>query len=88
MKQGDLVILSTEVYSDKASSGPYKVLKDFLFKDIVPLVTVQQNHPWREKPGPDDVIHWLRFNGYLEDVECTEVHLGSYGDIDVTGVTE
>lgn len=84
MKPDQLLILSTEEYSDYGFSGPYKVLKEFRFKDIVPLVYLEPlGEAWKHKHGPDDVTSYLIKYGYIEKVECREVHLGCYGRIEV-----
>ena len=88
MKKGELLILSTEQYSDFNFSGPYEVLKDFEFADIVPLVVssfVISVYQWPAKAGLDEVTSYLKDNGFIKEVPCQEVHLGSYGDINVTG---
>ncbi len=93
MKQGDLLNLSTEEYSDQTYSGPYLVLKAFLFKDIVPLVEAAfgpttTTYKWQDKAGPEDVTTWLVAAGYIARLPAINVHLGSYGDIEITGVQE
>lgn len=86
MKQGQLLLLSTEQYSDYSYSGPYEVMNDFEFSDIVAKLKVI--FATKEvKAGPDDVRDYLLGNSYIREVECTEVHLGSYGAIDINGAT-
>ena len=87
MKPGQLLMLSTEVYSDYGFSGPYRVLKEFTFRDVIAQVLAlpgPYTDSWKDKAGPGDVTVFLKANGYIEEIiDCTEVHLGSYGDIDV-----
>ncbi len=85
MKTGELLILSTDKYPDYTFSGPYRVLKDFTFAEIVAVVKSRPGTGWKSKAVPDDVVEYLKNEGYIEVVPCTEVHLGSYGDIDVMG---
>ena len=88
MKQGEMLMLSTEEYSDETHSGPYKVLRDF---DIVAVAKLVAETPpedqsrWRKKNGPDDVIDYLERNGFIEMLPCRRVHLGCYGSIELTG---
>lgn len=86
MKPGELLMLSTEEYSDQCHSGPYKVLQEF---DIAVIAQVVSNlppmMPYRTKNGPDDVITYLESNKYIEMLPCRAVHLGSYGSIELSG---
>jgi hypothetical protein len=80
-----LIMLSTEEYSDQAHAGPYKVLKEF---DMIGVSEIVKQLPtkieWRSKAGPDDVITYLTEQGYIEEIQCEWIHLGSYGDINIS----
>ena len=84
---GELLMLSTEQYSDQTHAGPFKILKDFDIHDVAKIVgalPVVKYPDWRTKNGPDDVIDYLKANQFIEEVPCYKIHLGSYGDINVT----
>lgn len=85
IKTDSLLMLSTEEYSDQCHSGPFKVLKDF---DIHAIAQVVKDtpivHRWKEKNGPDDVIEYLKKEGFIELLECADIHLGCYGNIEVS----
>ena len=88
MKTGELIVLSTEQYSDYDFTGPYRVLKDFEWPDVV-VAAKESFVPagpknWQQKAGPDDVTEYLEKDGFIEKVPCSKFHLGSYGDIDIT----
>lgn len=88
MKTGELLVLSTEQYSDYDFTGPYRVLKDFEWPDVVAEVNASfvpaPKKYLKQKAGPDDVTAYLEKNGFIEKVPCSKFHLGSYGDIDIT----
>lgn len=85
MKAGDYLMLSTGEYSDYSFSGPYKILKDFTFGEIVEEIK-ENFKPSYEGDEIDNysVAPYLIKRGYIEDVEnCTEVHCGSYGRLEI-----
>lgn len=85
-KAGELLILEDGEYSDKSWAGPFRVLKDF---DIVELAEQLKStfkpaeHHYSEEPGPSDFREWLHTQGFIEDVECRSVHVGSYGTLEI-----
>ena len=85
-KAGELVILENGEYSDRSWSGPFRVLKDFdmveLAEQLKATFQPEQDH-YSSEPGPYDFIQWLSAEGYLQDVECRRVHVGSYGQLEV-----
>lgn len=88
IKNGSLLILSTEEYSDQCHAGPFKALVDF---DLVEVAEIVKQMPppansWKNKTGPDDVIDYLLDNAFIEAVECQTFHLGMYGNIEVGAV--
>ena len=88
MKKGELLMLSTEEYSDQCHAGPFEVLKDFNISEVAEQVKNMEKlipESWRDKNGPDDVIKFLQDNFFIKEVSCRETHLGSYGDIRLTG---
>lgn len=89
MKKDELLMLSTEEYSDQEHAGPFKVLRDFDLHEVAATVEkLPSTHGWRDKAGPEDVIDYLTREGFIAEVSCKKVHLGSYGDIHLTGDVE
>ena len=90
MKTGELLMLSTEEYSDQCHSGPFEILKDFDISEVAKKVSEMQplQHTWRNKNGPNDVIKYLIDQSFIKEVPCKSVHLGSYGDIVLSGDLE
>ena len=89
MKKGELLMLSTEEYSDQCHAGPFMVLIDFNISDIAEIVKDEPSiNKYRIKAGPDDVIHYLKNKGFIVEVPCKSIHLGSYGDICLYGALE
>jgi hypothetical protein len=85
-RTGELLILEDGEYSDKSWSGPFRVLKDF---DIIELAE-QLKATWKtgpndygSGPGPFDFRDWLHKEGFIADVECRSVHIGSYGTLEI-----
>ncbi len=86
LKTGELLMLSTEQYSDWNRAGPFKVLKDFDIHEVAEMVSKMPplNPAWPIKNGPDDVVNYLVEHDFIELLPCYDFHLGSYGDINVT----
>ena len=85
-KAGELMLIEMGEYSDKSWRGPFRVLKDF---DIVELAEhlkatwKRGKNDYTDSPGPYEFAEWIAKEGYIEDVECRSVHIGSYGDIEI-----
>jgi hypothetical protein len=89
VKKDELLMLSSEEYSDQCHAGPFKVLIDFNISEIAEIVKEQlSKHKWKNKTGPDDVIDYLKDGGFIVEIPCKQIHLGSYGDIDLSGDLE
>lgn len=87
MKAGDLMILSNGEYSDYSFSGPFRCVKNFEFPPTARAHadSFEQNE-YDNQPDPSSFIAWLALNGYIEDVACTEIYLGSYGPLSIDNV--
>lgn len=88
IEQNTLIMLSNEEYSDYVVCGPYRVLKSFDIHAIAAHVKnaelFDKETTWKLKNGPDDVVAFLKSDGYIEEVACPRYHLGCYGRIEVT----
>jgi hypothetical protein len=84
LKAGDALILETGEYSDFSYSGPFRVLKPLRLSQALLdecRAAFLPSYPGAEF-RPDDIGAALNRLGYVEDMETTSVHVGSYGDID------
>jgi len=89
VKKDELLMLSSAEYSDQCHSGPFKVLIDFNISEIAAIVKAQPStHAWRAKTGTDDVIDYQQKEGFIIEITCRSTHLGSYGDIYLSGDLE
>lgn len=81
LEAGALLLIETGEYSDRMTSGPFRVLKT-LDRSVTAKAFIAEFKPSYEddRPSPDDYLPWLIKNGYVEDVESTLWHVGSYGD--------
>lgn len=91
MKAGELLILSHGEYSDYSYSGPFRVLKDFDPKEQADECREywrqlpESERCWQEGPDSSNYIAFLHARGFIEDVDCTEIHVGSYGRLQIDG---
>lgn len=81
LEVGSLLLIQTGEYSDRMTTGPFRVLKR-LDRVEVSKAFISEFKPEDEgdRPDPDAFLPWLAKNGYVEDVESTLWHVGSYGD--------
>lgn len=75
-----LILLSTEKYSDYGYAGPFVCNADF---DLSVIADEVQNSN-DGKSGPNSVTLHLLEKGLISKVGCREVHLGSYGNIELS----
>lgn len=77
-----IVMIATGEYSDY-STTPYRVLKPFTFREAHALFIANVPNNWYGCHEPDKFVGWLAENGYIEDFLCHEMHIGSYGEVDI-----
>ena len=77
---GTMLTISTDCYSSYEVHGVFRVLKDITHEDYK-----------RFRPADDDdyeelsgVIAQMARQGFIEDVESLELHLGDYGKLEPT----
>lgn len=80
-KAGQLLILETGEYSDYTFHGPFRVSKDFDMRELSETFKDSQDDPSYCLYG---FIGFLSSAGYVEDIECDHIHIGSYGSIEIT----
>ena len=88
---GELMTTSTGEYSDYQVNGIFRALKSF---DAQALLV-----KWAESTGREinngivrsnrinkniEFLGWLNKSGYVEDIEYRELHIGSYGDTELS----
>lgn len=79
-KTGQLLLLSTGEYSDYDIHVVCRVLKNFDSREV----SLSYNGKRDDYDFDDDAFtHYLTSNGYIEDVDYQEWHLGSYGTLDI-----
>lgn len=83
LQPGQIVYFSTGCYSGYGVCGVARVIKPFakkVFEEMVAACT----HPyeWQKDGEPhfhsDGAMPWLIKNGYIEEVDYQELHLGGY----------
>ena len=84
----DILLLANGRYSDY-SNAAFKVLKPFTMRQAYEEFRAQWNPTeryghLRETPDHEDFSAWLNKAGYIEDLPVYEVHIGSYGDIEIS----
>ena len=78
--EGELVLLSSELYSDYGYSGPFRCARQFDLSEIADKL--EANNEYRH--GPNSLVLHLLENGFIEKLHCREVHLGAYGNIELS----
>ena len=77
LSKNQLVILSTDEYSDYGYSGPFICHRDF----DLSIIATQVANGRQLGNGPNGLTLHLITNGFISKVDCREIHLGSYGNI-------
>ncbi|MEE5056441.1 hypothetical protein V2J84_22440 [Pseudomonas alliivorans] len=77
--KNQLVILSTGEYSDYGYSGRFVCHRDF----DLSIIASQVSGSHQLGNGPDGLTLHLITNDFISKVDCREIHLGSYGDINL-----
>ncbi len=77
--KGQLVVVTTDLYSDYGIEYLSKALRDFDMTAVVDIfLTRYPERRLKYKFGSQFFSSWLMSEGYLEKVPCLELH--SYGD--------
>jgi hypothetical protein len=80
--RGTVLLMSSGEYSDYAYVGQLVTIKDC---DLPKLAQEcrdtfkKEEGGWRDEADANDFPSWLVANGYAVPLECSEVHVGSYG---------
>jgi hypothetical protein len=91
LKAGQLVVFSTGEYSDYGYRGSYVVLRDVPATEMVEIADQVRAEvkAEEEKTGWSDGVHQkfqaaLIRRACLADINLREIHLGSYGELDLS----
>ena len=89
---GKIINFSSGEYSNYGYVGNVVALKSFDLKDALedfePAFAAEQalrglKSDYLDDPSPQDFVAWLCAHSYVVEIEAREVHLGSYGDIEL-----
>ncbi|MBI6707254.1 hypothetical protein YA0599_03370 [Pseudomonas syringae] len=78
--EGELVLLSSELYSDYGYSGPFRCTREFDLSEIADELEADPEH----RHGPNSLVLHLLETGFIEKLHCREVHLGTYGNLNLS----
>lgn len=83
LKPGQIIYFSTGCYSGYGVCGVARVLKPFakkVFEQMVSDCTRAPEYDKDEEPrfNSDEAMPWFVNNGYIEEVDYQELHLGDY----------
>lgn len=81
-----LLILASGEYCDYNWNGPYRPLRQFTMAEALAAFKAQwkPGNEWSVEPSPDEFSGWLCSEGWIEEVERDEVHVGCYGRIELS----
>ena len=79
---GKLTTFSEGEYSDYGYRGTYVALKDLTLDELIAKGESLRTGKYYEDSGKVEAL--LIREGYLLEVDMTEVHLGGYGTIDIS----
>lgn len=84
IQAGQLVLLSSGEYSDYGVLAIAKSLKDFdTNEETINFLEELKIHSGHDHDIEFRFMAWLHKKGFIEDVPYREVHLGSYGRIEI-----
>lgn len=78
--EGELVLLSSELYSDYGYSGPFRCAREFDLSEIADELDADTEY----RHGPNRLVLHLLEIGFIEKLHCREVHLGAYGNLELS----
>jgi hypothetical protein len=81
-KKGDMILVTEGQYSDQSTHGLFRALRDFTPQEAI--AAFLSNHPQKNVRYGfrlDEITPTLAANGYVEEVDYTELWLGGYDTI-------
>jgi hypothetical protein len=89
MKKDDVIIFEQGDFYNYDFSEPFIALRDFNIKEVENIVKGMPSvYIGKSKSCEDDVVEYLKTNKYIVEAPCKNIHLGRYGDIDISGDLE
>lgn len=81
---GTIVLFSSGEYSDRGLCGEVKLLRSCDFRALAQEYKDQYTpeDDW-DDPEPIDFVAWLVRNQHVEQIDCSSLHLGSYGELNI-----
>ncbi|KQA29503.1 hypothetical protein F546_05125 [Vibrio paracholerae 877-163] len=96
-KNGELIVLSIGLHSSYSVEGLVRAIKDFDASLLVEewakenAIKLESNsvvkytrNIYRKTPEGTSFPKWLNENGYTEDVNYRELHIGDWGEVDLS----
>lgn len=83
LKAGHLIVFSEGEYSDYGYRGSYVCLQDISHEELVALADIVRETGDRWDQVDRFETECIK-NGWLAIINVREIHLGSYGDLDVS----
>lgn len=80
---GTTVMFSSGCYSDYSVQRVARLLKplnEAAWNEMLAAATHATSYSEHLRFHSDEAMEWLLKNGYIEDLEYVEMHLGDYGD--------
>ena len=95
LNAGQLVHFTSGEYSDYQIKDTFLVLRDLSTADVKSLADVIRAHAkaeekkvgWYHGEPQEEFLSALLRDGYLLSINCTEKHLGCYGELEVCSLT-
>jgi len=96
MKEGGTILFGSGEYSDYYVEGLYKVLKDFNIKEAEEQYKTEHGKPMKAwgavnrvhatkvSEGDIEFTAWLTSEGYVDNIDYVDFHLGSYGEFELS----
>lgn len=87
---GTIIILAEGEYSDYRTGPLFRCLKDVNLEDLArEFYPNAPKSEWSGRRNADASTFtlWLIQNGWVEELEYSEVHVGSYGEFECFGFT-
>ncbi len=81
IKKGETIVFEHDEYSDYGIFGVHVALYDV---DLMELKNSFLSDFVGVQPDYYRFLQWLIDNRYFADVDCRNIHLGSYGDLSIT----
>lgn len=69
IRKDSLLLIETGVYEDRATNGPFFVMRDFVESEVLASFPRGSDYEY------EDFIRWLGDAGYIARLDCTRWHI-------------